>query len=70
MWVEDLDGRLLSMCNSGACKYLDLNALLAPTGELDERFAMSGMAFTSQRLDMNNRRMALTPMLLTSVENR
>lgn len=38
--IRDFDTRLQSYCASGACTYVDLNPLLAPTGTLDLRYTV------------------------------
>ena len=37
--VRDLNSRLQAYCTSGACTYVDLNPILAPTGTLDLRYS-------------------------------
>jgi lysophospholipase L1-like esterase len=36
--VADLDNRLQSYCATGACRYVNINPLVAPTGTLDLRY--------------------------------
>ena len=38
--IRDFDVRLQAYCASGACTYVDLNPILAPTGTLDLRYTV------------------------------
>jgi hypothetical protein len=41
--IRDLNQRLMSLCGTGACTYVDLNSTLAPEGKLAPEFSIDGV---------------------------
>ena len=46
--ISDLNGRLSAGCAGGKCDFVDLNALLAPNGELPVEATVDGIHLTSR----------------------